>query len=229
MKLGMFVTIFTACFTSGIFLPLHALGANTIDLQFDSNVSEELRSQVLDDFQLMQSVVSTKESPLHQEIFGKIDGTNYLSWFQTRVKFFGYNGCGGGGAVACVKPQYANKIWVTGNYTGIDHPQIARLMTLYHEARHTETNNDNWPHARCPSDFPYRSIWTGKRLAGSYACDSTVYGSYASASVLLNNISKFCDSCSEKVKQDAKLYSDDQVNRVVDADAIAKLKKDFEI
>jgi len=221
MKLGLMMILFLLSFISG---------ANAaVNLQFDSNVSTKLRTQVLDDFALIQSAASTKESPLHQEIFGKIEGTNYLKWFETRVKYFGYNSCGGGGAVACVKPQYLNKIWVTGNYTGISHPQIARLMTLYHEARHTETDNDNWPHAKCPGNFPYRSIWTGKRLAGNYACDSTVYGSYASASVLLNNISKFCESCSEKVKQDAKLYSDDQVKRVIDSASVARLKQDFEI
>jgi hypothetical protein len=158
MRLRLFIAVFTAAFTSGVFLPFHALGAPTIDIQFDSNVSTDLQTQVLSDFQLIQSVTSSKQSPLHQEIFGAIDGANYLTWFQSRVKFFGVNSCGGGGAVACVKPQYANKIWVTGNYTGIDHPQIARLMTLYHEARHTEDANNNWPHAQCPSNFPYRSI-----------------------------------------------------------------------
>ncbi len=229
MKLSLFAALFATSFASGVLLPIYALGVTPIDLQFDSNVSAGLKTQVMDDFQLMQAVTSTKESPLHQEIFGKVDGTNYLNWFQTRVKFFGYNGCGGGGAVACVKPQYLNKIFVTGNYTGIDHPQIARLMTLYHEARHTEADHDNWPHARCPSNFPYRSIWTGKRLAGNYACDSTVNGSYASASILLNNISKFCESCSEKVKQDAKIYSDDQANRLVEPTEMARLKQDFEI
>ncbi len=228
MKLSLFIAVFAMSFTSGILLPFHALGAN-VNLQFDSNVSEKLKAQVLSDFDLMQAASSIKESPIHQEIFGKIEGANYLKWFENRVRFFGYTSCGGGGAVACVKPQYLNKIWVTGNYTGISHPQIARLMTLYHEARHTEVNNGNWSHAKCPSNFPHRSIWTGKRLAGNYACDSTVYGSYASASVLLNNISKFCDSCSEKVKQDAKLYSDDQVKRVVDKTAIARLQQDFAI
>lgn len=219
MKLGLLIVVF---------FPFNALGA-PIDLQFDSNVSSSLKNQVIQDFELMEAIASTKESPLHAEIFGKIEGVNYLNWFQTRVKYFGYNSCGGGGAVACVKPQYLHKIWVTGNYTRISHPQIARLMTLYHEARHTETNNNNWPHAKCPNNFPYRSIWTGNRLAGNYACDSTVYGSYASASVLLNNISKFCGTCTEKVKQDAKLYSDDQVKRVIDIDSIQKLKQDFAI
>jgi hypothetical protein len=203
--------------------------ASVIDLQFDSNVTANLRKQVMGDFELMQNMGASRESPIHQEIFGKVDGSNYLQWFQQRVKYFGFSSCGGPSAVACVKPQYLNKIWVSGNYTGINHPQIARLMTLYHEARHTEKDKDNWPHAKCPRNFPYRSIWTGKRLAGNYACDSTVYGSYASASVLLNNISKFCESCSEKTKQDAKIYSDDQVKRVVDAASVARLKQDFEI
>jgi len=229
MRLSLFVAVFSTFFTSGFLLPYQALGASTIDLQFDTNVSADLQGQVLTDFQFIQSVSSSKESPLHQEIFGKIDGANYLNWFQSRVKYFGVNSCGGGGAVACVKPEYANKIWVTGNYTGIDHPQIARLMTLFHEARHTEDANDNWPHAQCPSDYPYRSIWTGKKLAGGYACDSTVYGSYASASIMLNNISKFCENCTDKVKQDAKLYSDDQVLRVIDAPSSARLKQDFAI
>jgi hypothetical protein len=202
--------------------------ADTIELKFDSNVSTRLRQQVMTDFELIQSMAATRESPIHSEIFGKIDGSNYLQWFQTRVKFFGFNNCGGPSAVACVKPQYLNKIFVTGNYTGINHPQIARLMTLYHEARHTEKENGNWSHAKCPSNFPYRSIWTGKRLAGNHACDATVYGSYASASVMLNNISRHCETCSEKTKQDAKLYSDDQVRRVVDQTAAARLKVDFE-
>jgi len=201
--------------------------AEVIDLRFDLNVSSSLRKQVLDDFIQMQSISSIQQSPIHEAVFGKVDGTNYLNWFQQRVKFFGFDSCGGPSAVACMKPKYPNKIFVTGNYTGRNHPQIARLMTLYHEARHTESENDYWSHAKCPSNFPYRSIWTGKKLAGNYACDSTPFGSYSSASVLLNNISKFCQNCSEKLKQDAKIYSDDQVKRVVDPVSIEKLKQDF--
>lgn len=229
MKLSLFIAVFAASFASGVFFPFYALGSPQVILQFDSNVSIKLKNQVLNDFGLIESVTSVRESPLHREIFGRIDGSNYLQWFESRVKFFGVSSCGGGGAVACMKPSYPNKIWVTGNYTGIDHPQIARLMTLYHEARHTEVDAGYWSHARCPSNFPYRSIWTGKRLAGSTACDATAYGSYASASVMLNNISKFCANCSEKVKQDAKVYSDDQVKRVVNAAAAARIKQDFEI
>lgn len=209
-----------------LFLSMTA-GATTA-LQFDSDVSEKLKGQVLDDFAFMQSVQGSKESPLHQEIFGKIDGSNYSQWFNKRVFFFGVDSCGGASAVACVKSKYKNKIFVTNNYVRISHPQVARLMTLYHEARHTEEENDNWPHARCPSNFAPRSIWTGRRLNGNAACDATPYGSYSSASVLLNNVSKFCENCSDKVKADAKIYADDQVKRVVNVQAAAAMKQDFE-
>jgi hypothetical protein len=196
-------------------------------LQFDADVSPALKTQVLDDFAFMQGITGTKASPLHQEIFGSLDGANYGQWFSKRVFYFGVDGCGGNSAVACVIPKYKNKIFVTNNYINISHPQIARLMTVYHEARHTEEDHNNWPHAKCPWNFPYRSIWTGGSLKWSSACDSTAYGSYSSASVLLNNVSKFCENCSDKVKADAKIYSDDQVKRVINSAAIAQLKKDF--
>ena len=199
----------------------------SITIQFDASVQVDLKNQVIDDFSFMESISGSKASPLHQEVFGSVNGSQYLQWFGKRVFYFGVNSCGGGGAVACVMSQYQHKIWVTNNYISIDHPQIARLMTLYHEARHTEDDHDNWPHARCPKHFPYRSIWTGKRLNGNYACDDTAFGSYSSASVLLNNISKFCESCSAKVKADAKLYSDDQVKRVIDEASIQQLAQDF--
>ena len=104
---------------------------------------------------------------------------------------------------------------------------MGRVMTLYHEARHTEKQNDMWSHTKCPRDFPYRSIWTGSSLGGKSACDPTEYGSYASASILLNNISKFCTNCTSKIAADAQLYSDDQVKRVVGSGPVAHIQADF--
>ena len=196
-------------------------------IQFDSDVSLSLRAQVTGDLAFVDSLQGTNQSPLHKEIFGNVGGSVYHQWFYQRVFFFGVDSCGsGGGAVACVKGD-ANKIWVTNNYINSDYPQIARLMTIFHEARHTEEANNNWPHAKCPLMFPYRSIWTGARLGGHAACDTTVYGSYSSATVMLNNISKFCSNCSDKVKADAAIYSDDQAKRVISSEAINTLAQDM--
>jgi hypothetical protein len=198
------------------------------EIQFDSNVSPALRAQVDLDLRLAAGIHGRPASPLHLEIFGEMSGEVYRDWFLSRVKEFGFGNCGGsGGAVACVQSANSRKIWVTSNYTLIDHPEIARVMTLFHEARHTESENRNWPHSRCPLFFKEKSIWTGKGLSFHFACDRTEYGSYASASVMLNQISRKCLNCSDKIKTDAKIYSDDQVKRVTRKKSFDRLMRDF--
>jgi hypothetical protein len=200
-----------------------------VNMRFDDDVQQSLRDRVIGDFDFLNTIQSTTASPLHQEIFGAVDGPNYLRWFNSRVFYFGVDECGGPGSVACVMNAFPNKIFVTNNYVQSSYPQIARLMTVFHEARHTEVQNGSWEHALCPHDYSNRSIWTGGALNDEYACDSSAYGSYASASIMLNNISKNCTNCSSKVKSDAKVYSDDQVKRVIDAPSLANMLADFAI
>ncbi len=207
-------------------LPLYA---NAMDLQFDAEVSPGLRDQVLGDFRSIELISGERASSLHQEIFGPVSGSTYLRWFSDRVSYFGLSDCGSpSSAVACVDPQVKRKIWVTKNYTEINHPQIARVMTLFHEARHTEDQNGNWPHALCSIFFGEKSIWTGQSLRLHAACDRTPYGSYASAAVMLHNISKFCTECSSKLRQDADLYSRDQAKRVSRRKARLRIRDDFQ-
>jgi hypothetical protein len=203
------------------------------ELAFDSNVPASLKTQMIEDMKFMGSIRSTSATPLHQKVFGAVDGASYVDWFNKRVFKVGVNGCGSPTAVACVIPIYANKIWMTKNYTQFSHPQVSRLSVVYHEARHTEAQNGNWSHATCPKPFKnaqgqdMRSIWTGAMLEGQAACDVTPFGSYGSATILLRNIATQCSNCTEKVKADANLYAMDQLQRVIDKGAIAQMKTDF--
>ncbi|MBS1958753.1 MAG: hypothetical protein JST80_04700 [Bdellovibrionales bacterium] len=209
--------------------------AQAKELQFDSNVAASLKAQILADLQFMGSITSNSATPLHQKIFGAVGGPNYSGWFTSRVFKVGVSDCGSAMAVACVIPMYANKIWMTKNYTQFDHPQIARLSVIYHEARHTERNNGNWPHATCPTPFKneqgqdMHSIWTGSLLQGQPACDITPYGSYGSQTILLRNIATQCTNCTDKVKADANLYAMDQLGRITNAQAKTAMKQDFGI
>jgi len=201
-------------------------------LQFDANVQPGLKSQILHDFNFIQGIKGNNASPLHQRVFGEVDGTNYFAWFSKRVFSVGFNDCGNPAAVACVQ-EAPNKIWMTNNYIQFNHPQIARLATVYHEARHTEVDNKRWPHAACPTPFKdhqgnnVQSIWTGSFLSGQYACDITAYGSYGSASIFLKNIGKYCINCSEKVMADANLYGNDQMERVIDPVSLKNMITDL--
>ena len=210
-----------------ILLAVTGSSALAQSIQFDSSVSPELKSQVQDDFSFLESIVSEKASPLHQEIFGPVDGPTYRKWFEKRVFIFAVSVCGGAGSVACQDNQFPNQVFVTDHYINDGYPEVARLMTVFHEARHNEIENNHWPHKTCPGNFSERSIWTGASLRYKAACDNTEYGSYASAAVMLHNISKFCTNCSSKIKADAQLYSDDQIKRVTVSDPRARLDQDF--
>ena len=199
---------------------------------FDPGVPPAVATQMRDDLVFMTTVQGTEMSPLHKEIFGAMDGANYGVFFDSHIKSVGISDCGGGAAVACVYPFLGKKMFITNNYIKFSHPQVARLMVVYHEARHTESEHGNWGHADCPTPFrnergeDIKSIWTGAMLAGQPACDETAYGSYGSSTILLKNISRYCATCSEKVKMDADIYAQDQLGRIVDAAAKAAMLKD---
>ena len=224
MKIAALVFLF-----SFLFLEKNASAA----LQFDSNVEPALKQQIIADLAFMGTIQGAAATPLHQQIFGPVSGAAYSSWFSGRVFKAGKNDCGNPNAVACVRSQYANKIWMTENYVKFDHPQIARLSVIYHEARHTEAQHGNWQHATCPTPFQdehgqdMRSIWTGALLAGEPACDSTAFGSYGSQTILLKNIALKCTNCNAKVRSDADLFAMDQLGRIIDANAKAQMKRDF--
>ncbi len=207
---------------------------NTKGLVFDSDVPAAIQAQMRADMAFMGTIQGGAGTPLHQKIFGSVNGADYLRFFETRVTGIGMDDCGSAKAVACVIPyQDPSKMWLTQNFIKFDHPQISRMMIVFHEARHTETRHGNWPHATCPTPFldangnDMVSIWTGATLAGEPACDVTPLGSYGSSTILLKNVQKFCANCTQKVKDDAGLYADDQMGRIIDDGARQEMLTDF--
>jgi hypothetical protein len=225
----------------GKFMKIHSITLASLLLPtlsfgytFDSNVSPKIKEQIKQDLQFVGSIEGTTQSDLHKQIFGSVAGDTYSKFFNSRVTGIGMSGCGDGNAVACVMPfRDPSKMWLTNNYVRFSHPQVARMMVVYHEARHTEVQNSNWPHAYCPDPFlnqdgtPMKSIWTGAPLANEPACDETPFGSYGSSMIMLKNISKFCSNCTDKVKMDAGIYADDQFKRIVDDQAKQQIQDDL--
>ena len=203
---------------------------------FDKDVPEEIQKQMLADLAFIKGLAGDRSTPLHKTIFGSVSGADYGKFFETRVSAIGMSSCGGGNAVACVIPfRDPSKMWLTQNFIRFSHPQVSRMMVVFHEARHTESANWNWSHATCPTPFrdengrDMKSIWTGAKLAGEPACDETPLGSYGSSTVMLKNIAKFCSNCTDKVRMDAGLYADDQLGRIIDADAKKEMRDDFSL
>ncbi len=225
-------TIWKTLGLSLVAMTIHASPA--LALNFDSDVPQATQQQITQDLGFMASVSGSKTSKLHQEVFGPMQGAGYVKWFSDRVLSVGYTDSDMGGAVAYVSPfMDSTKMVLTKNFTSFDHPQIARLMVVFHEARHTENESGNWPHATCPTPFndvqghEIKSIWTGLPLAGQAGCDEKAIGAYGSSLILLKNISLFCENCNEKVKMDAQIFADDQLNRIISSEAHEALRTDL--
>jgi len=211
-----------------------AEAARTKGYTFDADVPADIQKQMREDLAFIGGIQGGQASGLHQQIFGAVDGGAYTKFFESRVKSIGMNDCGSANAVACVIPLMGpSKMWLTQNYIKFSHPQVARTMVVFHEARHTEVSHGCWSHATCPDPFQdaegndMKSIWTGAPLAGEPACDKTPFGSYGSSMIMLKNIQKFCRSCTDKVKMDAGIYADDQLNRVIEPKAKKQIQEDL--
>lgn len=204
-------------------------------LTFDSDVPDAIKQQFQVDYDLVTSVQAKSATALHQKIFGPVAGATYKNFFESRVKQVGMDSCGGGsGVVACVQPFIdSNVMWLSPNFVKFNMPQIARIMVLFHEARHTESKNGHWGHDSCPVPFrdekgqDIRGLFSGTKLEGLPACDSTVYGSYGSSTIMIKNIAKFCQNCSEKTVMDAEMMVSDQVKRITDAGSQKQMRADF--
>jgi hypothetical protein len=203
-------------------------------LSFDQNVPKATQDQMVTDISFVASLTGSKVSPLHQSVYGAMVASGYSTWFNARVKKVGYDASESGGAVAYVAPFLdSTKMVLTKNFTQFNHPQIARMMVVFHEARHTEDNHGNWPHATCPDPFldangtEIKSIWTGLPLAGEDGCDEAAIGAYGSSLIMMKNVSLNCDNCTDKVKMDAGIYADDQFKRIIDQSAQNQLKQDL--
>ncbi len=197
------------------------------EIQFDSDVVTASQVQMKNDLKFVESIVGIRQSPLNEEIFGRVSGVSYLQWFTKRVLSIGLSDCGSSLALACQDGEKPNRILLTPLYSNSDYPQILRILVLFHEARHTEAENDHWLHANCPKRFSGISRITGASLARQPACDSSEFGSYGVGAVLLHNIAQFCVNCSEKVKSDAELYAQDNLERLIDEGALKRAKQDF--
>ncbi|MBS1962338.1 MAG: hypothetical protein JST04_08995 [Bdellovibrionales bacterium] len=201
-------------------------------LEYDAKVPAATRAQLEGDLARFFSMRGSKPTPLFRKTFGAFDGRSTSAWFFDRVGSVGVNLCTNEAAVACVLSAWNGWIFLSPNYTKFSHPPIARLMVLFHEARHNETEERNWPHAKCPTPFldelgrPVRSIWTGEPLAGDLACDLEVGGSYGIATILLLNVAYRCDNCTAEERRDAEIYGLDQLRRITWEPARTAIMKD---
>ncbi len=208
------------------------------DVSFDQEVPADLQTQIRGDLDMVYSLQGTTASSTYQSIFQAktLDGVSLKNFFNQRIEAFGMDDCGGGPSVAaCVIPwNSTSKMWVTPNYVKFSAPQLFRISIIFHESRHTETNNGFFSHVNCPTPYKDASgrdivgIISGRPMAGLPACDDKTNGAYGLQAVLLKNIEHACTNCTEKVRQDGQLFGNDTINRISDLPSRKVLADDLQ-
>ena len=203
---------------------------------FAPNMPPSLKNQIAGDLNFLESIEGTGATPLHQRIFGQgaIAGSAYLDFFSARITGFRVDLNPTNKVAVAYNRQGLNKLFLTPNFIKNDIPQVMRITVFLHEARHSERQHGFWSHSNCPD--PYldregklvRSIMTGIILSGEAACDKTAFGAYGIQAIALKNIQAFCANCTDKVKMDAGLYGDNDIDsRIIDSAAKQTLTNDL--
>ncbi len=198
-------------------------------LSFDEDVPEATRRQMTNDLAFVEAISGSGASPLHQRIFGAVDGPSYLRFFSSRVRSVGMSAPAPAEMLAAVDPEKApGQMLLNRSYVDSEMPEIQRVAIMFHEARHLENSRDHWAHAVCPgvlTDLDGHKWETN--LAGKRGCDTTPIGGYGLSLVMLRNIERYCGNCSGKVILDAGLFADKISTRIADEAARQALRDDF--
>lgn len=204
-----------------------------IALNFDPDVADSIIAQMDQDLFFVHSIAMSQPSAMHRDIYGPAAagfmGPAYLRWFADRVKAVGFDDTEDpGGTTAYTNwKMVPPKMFMTTDYTQEDVPQMARVGTLFHEARHMESQNGFWRHGTCPKPFQDLDGVEVPEVAGGYACDQDALGAYGSSLIMLKNIQKSCANCSEKVRMDSGLWADRMLRRIIDAQAHRAICQDL--
>jgi hypothetical protein len=193
--------------------------------QINLNLSSELKEKVENDLSFLENIVSAHTSPLHESIFGKVDGLSYKKWLEDRVSVISLDlnvPCENKSTTTeCISDETGGApkpLKISHSFYETNIPQVARASVLFHQARHLETNGtESYPHVACPIPF-----------ALGQQCDQNAQGAYAIQSIFLMNLSKNCadQSCNSKTRADASIYADQFRMRVINPSDRKAMKDD---
>lgn len=104
------------------------------------------------------------------------------------------------------------------------------LGIMLHESRHLEEPFGEH-HIPCPPEDlagePLISRFDGLSLESKISCDNKLNGAYGFEAVFLNNVARFCTTCSSNDKELALRFSKKFLSRIVDQQAYQAISDDF--
>jgi len=159
------------------------------------------------DHHFLTSLQGSQGSDLHQLLFhGPVNGVVYTKYLDQRITQAQIGDCNSAQAFACWRSDSPHTMIYPQASLASNPPQMMRIMVLAHEAKHAEPDQDHFAHVNCSAAVLY-NLGVLVPIVGTHNCDNDLKGAYGTSLVLLKNIENFCANCTDKIKQDADLYS----------------------
>ncbi len=234
-SIAVFITTVRLCYTPNqeqtLFNTLVGTNAN-------APMDPKSKAKFKADLDFIEGIQSPNVSELHRNIFKGIDrelflnanastitGKEYRFWIKDRIQSIIQ-------ADTASDPA-THHLHVPSRYSKLDIPQIKRVSTLFHEARHMEPTQDYWAHVDCPDPGHQitdhfgnltRSTLTSQPSAksidltnsGDPACDQVIDGAYGVEMIFLQNTAQNCTNCSDLIKTSAKIYAEDRFQHILE-------------
>lgn len=211
----------------GLACPVHAV-AISADMPAEMRLSLEEALNFLEGIRSGQA----KESQLHRELFGGIDGAAYDAFIDANVREIIPGECDPEPPMGCkvlARTYGWDQIQITPSFPRVD--VVRRAVVLLHEARHFSLP-DHGGHVVCPKPFldaqgrDIVSVLTGESVAGLKSCDVGANGSYGLEYVFLTNLARGCSNCTEEITSKARFWAEQAYYRINDGSARAALRQD---
>ena len=213
-------------FFSGFGLNSHATQP-TENCSIDFHVPAEYENALNETFAFLSKIEGIEGSPLHQRALGgSVSGDTYCRYLRSSILNIYFEPDAKATQVARYddgRVMYLSPLFFKESVLG-------RASVLLHEAAHDK--GERWDHVQCPMTFRDQEgkdivgKYSGKSLAGAWACDDFALGSYGTEIIFLRNLEKKCSNCSSEVKNEARETADRLLYRIINAHAKSTLIAD---
>ena len=216
----LFVSLFILIFSKSIFaqIPIH------------ESIPSELQGNIRKGLELVTSMKWSKQSNSHLEFFGPSNGGEiYLKFLEPVAGVF-FDSDESNGFFAYAEPGY-NVVYFTSLINDPDVPPLELVYALMHEVHHFGELLISHRHVACPSvdvmGEPLVHPTLGHSYEGKFACDDYPDGAFGLGVIMMGQIVKYCENCSQETVERARLLGQKLLRRIISPSDFLRYQEEY--
>ncbi len=216
----LFTCILIVLFSKSIFaqVPIH------------ESVPPSLETKIREGLQQVISMEWSQQSPSHREFFGDSSGGEiYLKFLEPVAGVF-FDSSDSRGFFAYAEPGY-NVVYFTSLIDDPDVPPLELVYALLHEVHHFGELLISHRHEACPAldvlGEPLVHPTLGHSYEGKFACDDYPDGAFGLGVIMMGQIVKHCENCSQETINAARKLGKKLLRRIISPPDFLRYQEEY--